>query len=78
MFATSIHYHSSLIFVDKAGAYHSRALTGLHCNGRLITLPASIWQVWKWMEMAYPHSYYNMATITVVKSFTVQAPDASK
>ncbi len=42
MFATSIHFHPSLIFADKAGAYQSGASLKPHSryysNGRLLTL----------------------------------------
>jgi hypothetical protein len=37
-------------------------------------LPTNIRQGWKWIEVANALAYYDMATITTVKSFIVQAP----
>jgi hypothetical protein len=50
------------------------ALTVLHSYGRLLVLPANIRQGWKCMVVASTVTYYGMATITVIKSFIVQAP----
>jgi hypothetical protein len=72
VFASSIHFHTSLIFAGKA--YQIIAHAMLHCNGRLIVLPANIRLGWKLMEVANTQAYYDMATITAVKSFMVQVP----
>ncbi len=37
-------------------------------------LPPNIRLGWKWQEVANTLAYYNVATITAVKSFIVQAP----
>jgi hypothetical protein len=38
MFATSIDFHPSLIFADKAEAYQSAASYNTHSNAKLISL----------------------------------------
>ncbi len=50
-------------------------LTVLYSNGRLLALPTNIKQGWKWLKVANALAYYDMTTITAVKSFIVQAPD---
>jgi hypothetical protein len=47
--------------------------TGPHSNGRLLALPANIRQRGKSMVVAKFLFYYDMATITAVKSFILQA-----
>ncbi len=44
-----------------------------HSNVKLLALPTNIRQE---MEMVNTLAYYDMATITKVKSFIVQAPEA--
>jgi hypothetical protein len=43
-----------------------------------LALHANIRLEWKSMEVANTLAYYNTATITVIKSFTVQAPGLRK
>ncbi len=45
----------------------------LHSNGRLLALPSNIRLGWKCMEVTNTRAYYDTATITAVKSLTVQA-----
>jgi hypothetical protein len=45
----------------------------LHCNGKLIALPANIKMGWKWMAVSNTIAYYNTGTITATKSFIVLA-----
>jgi hypothetical protein len=47
---------------------------GLHCSGRLLPLPTNIRLKFKRMALTNTLAYYEMATITSVKSFMVQAP----
>ncbi len=72
MFATTVHFHPSLIFADKARAY----LSNPHHdgNGRLIALPANITVGWKLIAVTNTLAYFNTATIASVKSFIVQDP----
>ncbi len=49
-------------------------LMRLRVNGRLLALPTNIRQGWKIMEMANNVAYYDIATIILVKSLTMQAP----
>ncbi len=42
------------------------------------TLPETIVQVWKWMQVANILAYYDKVKITAVKSFIVQAPAADR
>ncbi len=42
MFVTVNHFHPSLKFVGKAGAYQSEPLAGLHYMGRLLVLPRTL------------------------------------
>ncbi len=42
MFVAASHFHSSLICASKAGAYPSRAITGLHSKGMPLALPTNI------------------------------------
>jgi len=46
--------------------------TGLHSNGRLLSLPANIRIGWQWKEVANPLAFYTTATIRAVKCFIVQ------
>jgi hypothetical protein len=43
-------------------------------DGKLLDLPVNITLGWKLMASTLP--FYNMATITVIKSFIVQSPEA--
>ncbi len=47
---------------------------GLHCSGRLLALPTNIRLEWNLMAATNTLAYYEMAKITAVKSFIVQAP----
>ncbi len=47
--------------------------TGLCTKSRLLIVPTNIRPGWKWQEVANTLAYYDTATITVVKSFIVQA-----
>ncbi len=47
-------------------------LKGLFSKGRLIALPANIRLGLKWMGLANIVAYYEMVTITAVKSFIAQ------
>jgi hypothetical protein len=49
-------------------------LKELQSNGRALTLPTNIRLGWKWLAVANTLAYYNMGTITSLKSFNVQAP----
>ncbi len=75
MFATVGHFHPSLAFFVKAGAYQTRVkpLKGPHANGKLLGLTENIKLEWKWMAVANTLAYYDTATITAVKSIIVQA-----
>ncbi len=44
-------------------------------SGSLLVLPTNIRQGWKSMQVANTLAYYDMAIITAVKSFIVQAPE---
>ncbi len=48
--------------------------TGLHTNGRLISLPVNVRIGWNLMEVANTLTYYKKATTTAVTSFIIQAP----
>ncbi len=47
-------------------------LKGLFSKGRLIAFPANIRLGLKWMGLANTVAYYEMVTITAVKSFIAQ------
>ncbi len=49
---------------------------GLHSNGRLLALPANVRLGWKGRPFTNTLAYYNIATITTVKSFIAQTPGA--
>ncbi len=70
MFATSIHFHPSLIFVDKDGACQSgapfRTPVKWQALGRVYN--------YRLLERENALAYYNMITISAVKFFIVQAP----
>ncbi len=51
MFITPIHFHTSLIYEDLAGAYQRGAPLGLHSNGKPLALPTNIRLVCKWKEV---------------------------
>ncbi len=79
MFAIVIRFHSSLILVDKA---ESVAITVKPCWGSTLVSSSLVCQYetgvevngsgkWQW-QMASPLSYYDMETITAVKSLLVQ------
>jgi hypothetical protein len=51
-------------------------LLGLHSNGRQQALPANIRLRWNSIAVANTLAYYNKTTVTAVKSFVKQAPDA--
>jgi hypothetical protein len=48
----------------------------LHYNGKLLAIPINIRLEWKWIAVVNTVAYCDTATITVVKSFIVQAPGA--
>jgi hypothetical protein len=66
VFATTIHIQPSLIIEGKAGAYQSGAP---YCW--LLALSTNIRLVQKWLTVVNTLDYYDMATITEVKSFIV-------
>ncbi len=75
MFAISIHFHRSLIFVGKARSLPECGhLMGLHSNANLQAFPAHIRLGWMREAVANTVAYYVTATITAVKCFIVQAP----
>ncbi len=45
-----------------------------HSNGRLLAKPTNIRLGWKLIAMANTLAYYDMITITTVKSFIIRAP----
>ncbi len=53
---------------------------GLHCNGRLLALPANIILGWKGWGVTNTNTlaYFDTAKITAVKSFMIQAPGKVK
>ncbi len=51
---------------------------GLHLHGKLQALLAKIRQEWKDMLVANTLAYYDMATITTVKSFIVRGLEWSE
>ncbi len=67
---TFIHFHPSLIFVGKAGANQSGALTELRSNGRLLTVPTDIT-----LGSGKHSSLFRYVTITAVKSYKYQKND---
>ncbi len=73
VFATGIHFHTSLIVAIKNRAYQSEA-TRLHSD-RILALPANIRQVWKWMKVTNALAYYGCAALPAIKSFIVQASE---
>ncbi len=46
---------------------------GLDSKCRLLPVPANIRVGWKWRVVANNLAYYDAATVTVIKSFIVQA-----
>jgi hypothetical protein len=61
-----------ITFAGKAGAYQSESP-----NGWLPTIPAKMRLGRKWLTVANTPAYYDTATITTVKCFTVKAPGAN-
>jgi hypothetical protein len=72
VFITGIHYNSSLILVGKAGFHLNGNPYQSHSNSRLLALPGNISLVWMAMAVANTLAYYDIATITAVKSFILQ------
>jgi hypothetical protein len=68
VFAYAIHFHPSLIFARKAGAYQR-----LHSHGRLLSLPENIGTV---NGISNTLAYCDTATKTAIKTWIVQAPGA--
>jgi hypothetical protein len=69
LFATAIDFHPSLIF-DGLNPTKVEPLMELYSNGQLLALITYI------MAVANTLAYYDLATITAVKCFTVEAPEA--
>ncbi len=65
LFATTIHFHPSLIFAILKPT-RVEPTEGFHSNSLLLALTAKI------MAVANTLAYCNSATITAVKSFTVE------
>ncbi len=58
-----------ITFADKAGAYQSESP-----NGWLTAVLAKMTLGRKWLTVANTPAYYDTATITTVKCFTVKVP----
>jgi hypothetical protein len=69
--------HSSLIFPGKEGAYQNGALTKLFSYGKLTALLENNRLGWKWLIMTYTLAFYDMAIMTVLKSFITTDPSVS-
>ena len=74
MFGSVSHFHPSLVFASKAGAYHSGAPNSTLLLKLASSLARNIGLEWKWLTLTNTLAYYNTARITAVKSFIVQAP----
>jgi hypothetical protein len=61
VFATISHFHPSLVPEGNSNCW-------------LLALSPNIRLGWKWLTLANTSAYYNMAKITTVKGFTIQAP----
>ncbi len=66
MFATPIHFHNSVIFVGKAGAYQS----GAHF-GTPLWLASRISLVWKWKDVANTLAYHRSQGHFLFHKFSV-------
>ncbi len=71
MFATVRHFHPSLIFAGKTGAYQSEAPYAIPSICRLPAMTLNIRLGWKWLTVANTLAFYDTAIITSVKSFKV-------
>jgi hypothetical protein len=67
---TSVHFHPSLTFVSKAMNL-TECLTELHCNNRLLLLPANIRLGWKSMAVTNTVVYYVTETIKNKKFYSI-------
>ncbi len=74
MFVNVSHFHLSLVYASKAGAYHSGAPNGTLLWKLASSLAWNIRLEWKWLTLTNTLAYYNTSRITAVKSFIVPAP----
>ncbi len=74
VFASVSHFHTSLVFAGKTGAYQSGAPEGIQPNGWLPALPPNIRLGGKWLTFSNTQAYCHTAKITAVKCFIIQAP----
>ncbi len=71
MFSSPIHFHTSLNFAGKAGAYQSGNFK------EVSALLANIILVWKQTGIKNALAYYNTLTIIALMSLIVKAPVAN-
>jgi hypothetical protein len=72
------HFHPSLIFTGKAGAYTSGAPYGTPLKGRLLPPPPNIKRGWKWLSVTNNVTYYNTDLIMAAKVLKLKPQGQSR